>query len=310
MEAQMYSRLKFAVLNVLLTTTALHANPAQEEALTKIKTNIADYFKDTTQRCFIIENVETENTPKLNAIAKKVITFYNKAVAANFDLNNSTILDPSDEALATLENEGRLLELEVLGKIGNYWFPVKSAYDDVSPEEMPESKSILQCSLEIKRAMALVAPKVVKMNEDGSAPAESEFTVKIKDKTETRLRISATGYAAMVVDYWFGEAGIEEILGSNGSRAESLSGYFKDIWQTGIVRALRYKKENDSYGLGWYEGNVSRADSEFDLAVHFENEQGKNPFEEHQQWDPSVVFIKKSEELLKLAKEYLEASRQ
>lgn len=301
---------KLLLTFTLLTMTQnVNAAATTDEALLAIKANLAAYFKDTTNRCFVIGDVQTENTELLNKTARKVIAFYEKAVAANFDVKTASILEPTKEALEALEKEGRLLELEVTGKIAHYWFPVKSVYEGVEFEEKAETDSVLNCTQEIKRAMALVAPPTVSFNEDGSAPAESLFTININGTEEERPRINATNYAAIALEWWFGEAGIEEILAVGASRAENVNGYFKDAWQTGVVRALRHKKANSSFGLSWYEGNVGRASADYEHALRYTAENGSNPFIVNGQDFPSSNYLKRSEELLLAAKNYLAAAR-
>jgi len=293
-------------LSLAFTVTTLQAAPTQAEALKVVKENVSKYFKDTEGRCFVIQNIQTDSVPVLNKWAEKIIAFYNKAVAVNYNLADSAILSPSNEVLEKLEAEGRQLEYEYLGKVGHHWFK-NAVFENLALEEIAEEQSILRCSLEIKRAMALVAPAILAKDAQGEYLPEAYFKLTHNGVVEERLRNNATQYAAIAVDYWFGEAGIEEILSVNGARAESVSGFFKDVWQTGVVRALRYKKENASYGLSWFEGNVSRADSDFDLAVHFENEQGNNPFADLGQHEPSATYLKNAEELLKAGKDYLAA---
>lgn len=191
--------------------------------------------------------------------------------------------------------------------MGHHWFK-SAAFENLALEEIAEEQSILRCSLEIKRAMALVAPTVLAKDAEGEYLPEAYFKLTHNGVEQERLRNNATQYAAIAVDYWFGEAGIEEILGVGAARAESVSGFFKDVWQTGVVRALRYKKENSSYGLSWFEGNVARANADFEAAVHFENEQGNNPFTDLEQDAPSAAYLKNAEELLKAGKDYLAAA--
>ena len=301
-------KIKF-ILSLVLSLSfvqVMNAAPTEAEALAAVKKNIKEYFENSYGRCFVIEDMTTSSTPVLNKWAKKIIAFYDKAVAANFNIEKSEVLNPTQEVLEALEAEGRQLEYEVLGKVGHHWFK-NSVYQDLGLEEIAEEQSVLSCSLEIKKAMALVAPALTPKDANGDLLPEAFFQLTHNGVVQERERPTATAYAAMAVDYWFGEAGIEEILSVNGTRAENVAGFFKDVWQTGIVRALRYKKENASYGLSWYKGNVSRAESDFDIAVEFTDEDGNQPFENSDQRVPSSFFLVASQELLKAGQDYMAA---
>ncbi len=299
--------LSHTLLSLTFFTSFAHAAPTEAEALKTVKDNLAKYFKNTAGRCFIIENINTESVPTLNSWAKKIIAFNDKAVAANYNIATGAVLSPSSEALLALEKEGRQLEYEYLGKVGNHWFK-SSVLEDLNFEEIAETQSALRCTLEIKRAMALVAPPLLPKEANGDLKPEAYFELTHNGVVQKRERPNATQYAAIVVDYWFGEAGIEEIIGVGAARGENVSEYFKDIWQTGVVRALRYKKENSSYGLSWYEGNVSRAQADFDAAMVFESENGSKPFIVNEQDKPAAEFLKGAKELLQAGKDYVSAA--
>lgn len=286
-------------LSLFVAVSAFGADQnAADVAKAKVKANIAKYFEDNdTYRCHELRGYGDDARKEINAVVVKIRAFYDKAVAVHY--KNNVVQAANQNEYAELAAEGRQLELQFRGKIGDQWFRV-GLIEKHFAEEMeyhPEGVGF-SCSQELLRAMALVAPAKLEKKPNGDH-AESAFFTIDGDKV---LKTDATKYAALASYNWFGEAGLVEIILQQAARGMSIGGYFKDVWFFGVARALRYKAANGDYGLSAVSGKVAQAKLEYTDAENLEE------FEEFEK-TAAKLYLKNAEDLIAAGREFLNASR-
>lgn len=284
----------FVIIPFILATLGAQAadSNAAEAAKARVKANIKSYFADSTYRCHDLRGYDPASREQLNAVAAKIRAFYDKAVAVHY--RNGEVQAADQNEYVALADEGRALELEFRGKIGDQWFKNGLVEKLFSEEiEYPQQGVDFLCSLEVMRGMALVSPaRLPKDQRDRLAP-EAYYTV----AGEKYVKPDATKYAAIVAD-WTGEAELSDFIDSQGIRGMNIGGYFKDTWFFGIARALRYKKANGSYGFDAYVGKVESAKTSY-------KSNAGNPNFGDEEKTAAVKYLERNNDLIKAGNDYL-----